>query len=367
MSRKLATIRKIVAINPIEGADKIEVATVDSWSVVVKKGEFSVNDLCIYFEIDSFIPNKIAPFLTKEGKEPRTFMGIKGERLRTVKLRGQISQGLILPLDAHTIGLREGTDVTDVFDVVKYDLENKEEPEPKGLFATLMKNKLFRNAIGKYYLKLTKKKGAGLFPSSVSKTDEERVQNLTNSFNNYWKETSGWSVSEKLDGQSVSYYIENVKGWFSTKRELGVCSRNFKLPKPDGTSYWDVARRYEIKEKLLKHKANYAIQGEIIGPRIQANKYQRNANELYVFNVINLDTKIKLCNSEVVAFCKELGLSTVPYISFDTTLPKTIEELLSMADGQSVVYPTIREGLVFRKDNVSFKAISNKFLLKEAD
>jgi len=121
--RKLASIQKIIDIHPIEGADAIEVATINSWKVVVKKGEFNVGDLVVYLEVDSWVPTALAPFLTK-GKEPREYDGIKGERLRTIKLRGQLSQGLILPLE-YSPGLyiqgSEDDDVSELLGVVKYD------------------------------------------------------------------------------------------------------------------------------------------------------------------------------------------------------------------------------------------------------
>ena len=97
--RKMARIVKIDAINPIPDADAIEVATVGGWKVVVKKGEYSVGQLAIYCEIDSFIPTTIASFLTKPGHTPKVYEGVEGERLRTVKLRRQLSQGLLLPLE----------------------------------------------------------------------------------------------------------------------------------------------------------------------------------------------------------------------------------------------------------------------------
>ena len=122
--RKLATIRKIAAIEPIEGADAIEVAVVDGWKVVVKKGEFQVDALAVYIEIDSWVPTELAPFLSK-GKEPREFESVKGERLRTVKLRGQLSQGLLLPLEPTCANIEselfEGLDVSLPLNILKWE------------------------------------------------------------------------------------------------------------------------------------------------------------------------------------------------------------------------------------------------------
>lgn len=96
--RKLACVKRIDDLLPIEGADKIEVAVVGGWKVVVKKGDFKKGELAVYLEIDSWVPTEVAPFLTKSGHEPKEYNGVKGERLRTVKLKKQISQGLLLPI-----------------------------------------------------------------------------------------------------------------------------------------------------------------------------------------------------------------------------------------------------------------------------
>jgi hypothetical protein len=148
--RKLASIRKINLVEPIEGADAIEVATVDGWKVVVKKNEFKVGDLVVYFEIDSWVPTGLAPFLSK-GKEPREYNGIKGERLRTIKLRGQISQGLILPYAICGKICEEGEDVSELLYIQKY-----EAPIPAQLAGQVKST----------------------FPSFIPKTDQERVQNI---------------------------------------------------------------------------------------------------------------------------------------------------------------------------------------------
>ena len=149
--RKLATVRSIDEIRPIKGADLIELAVVGGWHSVVKKGEFGVGDEIIYCEIDSWIPQTIAPFLCK-GEEVREYEGVKGERLRTVKLRGQLSQGLILPIsviDQASLGrcLSVGEDVSEILGIIKY-----EPPIPAQLAGDVV----------------------GLFPSFIFKTDEER-------------------------------------------------------------------------------------------------------------------------------------------------------------------------------------------------
>jgi RNA ligase (TIGR02306 family) len=116
--RKLASVRKILEIRPIPSAEAIECAVVDGWTVVIKKGEFKQGDLAVYCEIDSWIPHDLAPFLSK-GEQPREYRDVRGERLGTIKMRGQLSQGLLLPLNP-SIQPIEGLDVTDQLGILKY-------------------------------------------------------------------------------------------------------------------------------------------------------------------------------------------------------------------------------------------------------
>ena len=197
MERKLASIRRITDIQPIPNADAIEVVVVGGWKVVTKKGEFNVGDLCVYCEIDSFLP--ILPqyeFLRKSSYK-KLSTGEEGFRLRTIKLRGQVSQGLVLPLSVLPGGreLFEGMDVTEVLSITKY-----EPPIPASLAG----------------------KVKGLFPSFLHKTDEERVQNLANEFGilHLFQPNKTYYVTEKLDGSSATFYFRNG--------EFGVCSRNLE-------------------------------------------------------------------------------------------------------------------------------------------
>jgi hypothetical protein len=372
--RKLASVQKIVSLTPIPEADKIETARVLNWDVVVKCNEFGVGDLVVYIEIDSFVPNAIAPFLTKVGKEPNNYMNVKGEVLKTVKLRKQISQGLILPLSVISVtkGLKEGDEVTKILGIIKYDVENQEENEKNPvksnkIFKYLMKHSWFRNSIGNRIL-IYKGHPKGEFPSHIiSKTDETRIQGLVREFD-AWKGTSNWSISEKVDGQSVTYFTETVKPFFFKKKTFGVCSRNLYLKTKENNSYWNVAGLYDIEKKLMNVPFDVAIQGEIIGGKIQGNKYSRNEYEFYVYNVKDIKTNKWYTNGQVKAFCELNGLKSVPYISFNYTIPETIDEIVKMADGESRLQKgVLREGLVIRNNEIpriSFKAISNEFLLK---
>jgi RNA ligase (TIGR02306 family) len=353
--RKLASIKIIDSIQPIEGADVIELAVVGGWKVVVAKDVgHKVGDHVVYCEIDSFLPIKPEfEFLRKSSYKK---MGDQeGFRLKTIKLRGQVSQGLILPIvvlntpDTNIyVTPFEGLDVTEMLGIQKY-----EPPIPAELSG----------------------KVKGNFPSFIRKTDEERVQNLAKEYEG-WK-TQAFYVTEKLDGSSATYYYNN--GVF------GVCSRNLELAEPaefvagmvmcdDGierprqqNSFWKVAQELGIKEKLEAYGKNISIQGELIGEGIQGNPYKIKGQTVRFFNVFDIDKYEYLGLEEFESLITSMGLETVPILDVKFTLPNTVEELLKYADEKSLLNPQFdREGVVIRSIDrkISFKAISNKFLLK---
>jgi RNA ligase (TIGR02306 family) len=338
--RKLATIRKIAAIEPIEGADAIEVAVVDGWKVVVKKGEFVVDSLAVYLEIDSWVPTELAPFLSK-GKEPREYEGVKGERLRTVKLRGQISQGLLLPLSVVTEVQKEdwvtpdefeGSDVTDVLGIIKW--ERPMNAQLAGM-------------------------ARGNFPALVPKTDQERIQNLTRSFEQYQQDI--WSITEKLDGSSCTFYLDD-------EDVFHVCSRNLDLKEDEANSFWKVARKFNIEDIMRRNfMKGMAIQGEMIGEGIQGNQYKVQL-DFYVYDMYNVHTGQYILPMQLKAACEKLGLKHVPILSEIAEISSaTIQSLLQYAEGKSLLNGSNREGVVFKSNTVhdrSFKAISNSWLLK---
>ena len=352
--RKLATLRKIDALRPIPDADAIECAVIGGWTAVVKKGEFKAGDLAVYCEIDSWIPHVLAPFLSK-GKEPRVFDGIAGERLRTMKLRGQLSQGLLLPLDhinAKFYGnalvisndneifdvLKEGNDVSELLGIIKY-----EAPIPAQLAGEVK----------------------GMFPGWIQKTDQERVQNLTEEFDYWLREQHVWEVTEKLDGSSMTVYLRDG--------EFGVCSRNLELKPSETNSLWKVAVRNDLELKLRRANRNLALQGELIGEGIQGNPYKQKGQEFFLFDIYDIDASKYLTPAERNAFVEEHDIKHVPVLAFgaelwDTLGINSIDEILQFAEGKSVMgmIGCEREGLVFKSKAMqcSFKAISNKFLLK---
>lgn len=352
MSRKLATVRIVTDVSLIDGADQIEVATVDSWKVVVRKNEITVGSVVVYFEIDSWIPTTLAPFLTR-GKVPRKFNGIDGERLRTVKMMGQISQGLIMKMEdvikvVPEFGIKElneGTDVTDILGIMKW-----EAPSYTGSVLT-----------------------KGSFPSFIPKTDQERVQNLTKSFDNIKQAT--WEVTEKYDGSSLTVY------YFKHGDEIkeGVCSRNLEVKmetEKEGVinQYWKVVIQDKLLDKLREAGLNIALQGEMVGFKIGPNIYKLTGHNFWLFDIYNIDSGRYYTPSERQEFAKKYEIKHVPILFNEYTFSNTtIEDLLKFAEGKSVLNPeTEREGLVFKRvdriaTNVpidSFKVISNNYLLR---
>jgi RNA ligase (TIGR02306 family) len=319
--RKLASVQRIDALNPIENADAIEVADILGWKVVVKKGEFEVGDLCVYFEIDSVLP-QIPLF---------EFMKDRRYRVRTVKLRGQISQGLAIPvssiLPSEMLADAEynvGFDVTEKIGVVKY------EPE---LHASLGGDTL------------------GNFPGFISKTDEDRIQSNPKLFD--MLRSHGFYATEKLDGCSATYY--KYEGHF------GVCSRNWELKETETNLYWRMAKEYDLENILPE---GYFIQGEIIGPNVQSNRLKLAKNEFRAFNVGEIHTG-RFGFNGFIDFCENHNLLTVPVIALEPF--NTKEELIKLADGCSHLNPNeLAEGFVIRTHDgsISFKVISNEYLLK---
>ncbi len=346
LDRKLATIRAIDAINPIDGADAIEVATVGGWKVVVKKGEFNVGDLAVYFEIDSWMPTELAPFLSK-GKEPREYNGVKGERLRTVRLRKQLSQGLLLPLSILPENLKQHPSFWDQaigFDVTETLAVQKWEPPFNAQLAGMCK---------------------GNFPSFIPKTNEERIQNLSRELQEWADDPDlAWEVTEKLDGSSMTVYLNNG--------EFGVCSRNLELKLEDtDNAFVSAANGYKLEDKLRSLGLNLALQGELISSGIQGNPYGLpNGHSIYfIYKIWDIDKQQYMSPKDRRQLCKDYDLNHVPLISLaESLLGKTMEQMLEEANGKSVLNAnTKREGLVFKSKAGSFKAISNEWLLAGND
>ena len=345
--RKMASIQIIRDITPIEGADAIVLAHVNGWAAVVKKREFSVGQHVVFCEIDSWLPHEIAPFLSN-GKEPREYLGVKGERLRSVKLRGQLSQGLILPYDILPPGeYQQGEDVSEKLGIIKY-----EPPIPAQLSGQVRGN----------------------FPSMVNKTDEERVQNIQG-LDKYLDEV--FVETEKLHGTSVSFILNE-------NDELEVCSRNLSLKEDENNLYWKLAKKNNAVSMLNSVKNYYeaegvsvvtvAIQGEGVGQGVQKGwEYGIQVPEFFMFTIQVNGVKV---SEEDYQMFKQMfhQVKSVPEVR-KATLRQIVGDsseigatLLKYVEGKSDIDgKTIREGSVFRcftDSSFSFKAVSNQFLLK---
>lgn len=332
--RKLARIETIRNIEPIPGADNIEVATVQSWKIVTQKGLHKINDEIIYCELDSFLPVRPEFEFLRKSCYRKMADGSEGFRLKTMKLRGQISQGLILPksiLGESSSKFSVGDEVTGQLGIVKY-----EPPIPACLAGEVK----------------------GMFPGFIPKTDEERIQNLTDRYQEFL--TEEFYVTEKLDGASATYYLRDG--------EFGACSRGLDLKETDNNSFWKIARLLKIEEGLRAMNKNLAIQGELIGEGIQGNLYKLKGQTLRVFNVFDIDAYEYLPFDEFVKVVEDLNLTTVPILETNFKLQENVQDLIASAESASVVNQAqSREGIVLRskgKNRISFKVISNKFLEK---
>ena len=358
--RKLVSVRRIADLQPIPGADAIEVATVDGWKLVVKRGEFKVGDLCAYFEIDCFLPESDPryAFLMKSGV--REFEGVRGHKLRTIKLRGQISQGLALPIGLFVndfIGSKEdegqelcefftpGTDLTELLGIKKW-----EAAIPAQLAGQVK----------------------GVFPSFIRKTDQERCQNLIEEIFTDNKDAK-YEVTMKLDGSSCTIYHRDG--------ELGVCSRNLELKINEENQNNSMIRiLYDtlMNVSLPAIGRNVAIQGEIMGPGIQGNREGFKKTEFFIFDIFDIDRGEYFTPAERQEFVQKLAgwspnVQHVPILAYSANLLDTlgivdVEGLLRFAEGKSINH-AVREGVVFKRldGKFSFKAISNRFLEKEQD
>ena len=359
LMRKLATIRTIANIKPIPNAERIEVAQIDGWEVIISKSDnFSQGDKVVYIEIDSKMP-----------KTPEyDFLKSRKYVVKTIKLRGQVSQGLVLPLAVLPPGnYKVGDDVTEILGVTKYDPEAEQEN------AIVAENKK-QNPIIKYFMRfkwfrklVIKRTAKGKFPDWIKKTDEERIQNKTGLFEQLKANKTQLSVTEKVDGTSSTYFLKKVK---KNKYEFGVCSRNQRLTKEDTSYYWNVARKYKIKEALRKLIGNLdwiVLQGEITGEKIQGNKYPMDGGErFWAFNLISPEGK--LTTEEMQRALLHHGIYTVPIFDNKFVIPEEweISDIVHYVQGKSQIYPRKREGCVFRnvEQDISFKCINPEFLIR---
>ena len=326
--RQLASIQKITNLLPIPKADNLELASILGWKVVVKKGEFKIGDLVVYCEIDTVLPDK----------PDFDFLRNKNFRIKTVKLRGEISQGICFPTSILPLGFDvvEGKECTEEIGASKY-----EPPLPACLNG----------------------KVKGRFPSFIIKTDETRVQVQQDKLD-YYKGMECY-ISEKLDGSSVTYYFN--------RGEFGVCTRNIELLEDETNFLWQFANDNELKSKLESFGYNIAIQGELIGEGIQSNKLNIKGKTVRFFSVFDIDKYSYYDFDNFKYLFNKFDLSIVPIISTDYKLSNNIDDIIEMATIKSLILDTVwAEGIVIRplaerndsNNRLSIKAINPKFLLK---
>lgn len=362
MSRKLASIKTISEIHPIPEKDRIELAIVDGWQVIVQKGEYQIGDKTIFVEIDSILPEK----------PEFEFLRSKKFRIKTMKMRGTLSQGICFPLsilpDLKGEKYEVEDDVTDILGVKKFEAdednivtnESKSQKYSHSIFKFLFKSALIRKLL------LPKKQNKG-FPDFISKTDETRIQNMPFILQN---KDIKYVEREKIDGQSGTFFLRRMKKtwpWQKQCFDFGVCSRNMRLWNETSKSYWKVAIKYNIKsvlEDLIGDNEFVAIQGECIDTNVQGNKYKVTEADIYAFNLIYPSGKIPCLQGEEIL--KKYGIKWCPLVNAEFVLPDTVNDLLDHVTGKSQLGDNLREGSVFRcyEKNLSFKAVSPDFLIK---
>ena len=381
--RALAYIQHVTNIRPIDGADNIEQCNVLGWNLICKKGEFHEGDPCVYIEIDSKVPER----------EEFEFLRAKGFKVKTMKLGkfNCISQGLAMPQSAfkELAGLSEGTDVTDILGIkysVQEDNARKGNGDPNAKYKSMAARhqKTFKKKWARWMMRRSwgrkvmffffgkKKDNPRGFPTFVSKTDEERVENQP------WRIGDGktYLATEKLDGTSCTYALER-KG--RNKFEFYVCSRNVRQQDEkqecyhDHNIYWDLAFKYNIEQHLKDFLNQFpqlkwvCIQGEGVGS-VQGNPLKLTEDDLYVFNFKESQTG-RWSSMAGAGQVREWGMKWVPILG-EVQMPDTMEELKVLATGKSKVNPEVmREGIVYRSldGSDSFKNVSREYLLSKKE
>jgi len=360
--RKLATVATVLGISPIMDADQIELAQIRGWKVVVGKNQFKVGDLCIYLEIGSICPDGISEelkdemkTLTKRLSKNPSEKNILGNRIneisltntrpefeflrqkkfivKTHKIRGVCSQGIVFPIDIltnvgvdlNTFELHDGMDLTELLGIVQYV-----EPEPANL-----------GGIAK-----------GHFPINQLSSDEERIENLNEVYSRMREYK--YVVTEKLEGTSSTFFLGVT--------EFGVCSRSLNLKESENNTFWKVARKLNIEEKMRKYAevheiVNFNIQGEVVGEGIQSNIYKLKGQTVRLYAAFNIDTQTYFEYEQFLSMVSEMELETCPIIYTDYELPENFDDLFELVDNFKTTFGNsvgkfVAEGLVFVAKNV---------------
>lgn len=429
--RQLARVVAIDDVIPHPNADRMSLAIIGGWQVCIKLDEFKKGDLALYCEIDSLVPTSVPEFAFLEERSDglKSFGEQTYSRIKTIKLRKELSQGLLVPIPRQLEApVEAGDDLTEALGVLKYEKSaSKNTTEVEQRYSWY--HRLALRIHGPNIEPLP-------FPSFLRKSEENRVQNTSSQYARAVADGELFEVSVKLDGESLTVYSTINDGELST----GVCSRNCEIRQEDIVfTPWQTVRRWvgglmlrnrrafswrritwpeytsaplpwlrdfvnsnELRDVInvglprvtrIIHAANdpfmafalnrqlmdklrvqhritgiaYTIQGELFGPGIQSNYEGVNETQYNVYRVYRNGTEV-LTPAEARQVCKEMGLIYVPVLEEATTLPATMAEALKNADGKRYYSnKPNREGLVYKSltRDYSFKVISNKYLLSE--
>lgn len=375
--RKLVTIREISALTPIDGADFIELAQVDGWNCVVKKGEFKEGDRGMFFEIDSLIPvdDPRFAFMTSNIRE---YDGIRMARIRTMKLRGQISQGLMLPIERFKAEIYEVTAKLMLAAESEEDLNTIEDG-----------NVNYAEALGvRKYERIESGNGgikpAGDFPWFAPKTDQPRIQNFHKHLLKQNQDME-FAVTLKMDGSSTTVIYTTDEKYHIGKLDVDenngqmiVCSRNLTLKDEDDNRWWAGVRNSGLDKAVKNHNLetgrNLAFQGELVGGNIQGNHENHKEFKVYIFSIYDVDNARYLSYDEFEDIMNSDTFVNVPRVPVLETIRLSdfndVKSYLDYAEKVKSPFCKIPEGVVFHRihcddnDYISFKAISNRYLLK---
>lgn len=350
--RKLVSVRNITDIQPIEGADKIEKVFVDGWVVVAQKGIHSVGDTILYFEIDSFLPETDERFESFMKFGTRKFNDVTGHKVKTIRLRGVYSQGIIMPLAEfpEIINPQEDVDYSEIIGVVRW-----EAPESFGKAGKLGDSK-------------------GNFPWFLRKSDQERIQNIYGKLS-HANFNSKFVGTLKMDGSSVTVFY--VDGESYDNKGFGICSRNLEvkydpeLPANEqgrfveGALYSDLFNKVKRLHEL--YGSYYAIQGELVGEGIQKTFEKFTEYQVFAYNIFDIEKHEYVDYNTFNQMAEAIDLQICPVVYEEQCILKeSLEDILLLANGESIRAP-YREGIVWKQvdGNIQFKAISNKYLEKQ--
>lgn len=412
-NRPLAHIEKIVQTYSIEGADKVEMAQVLDYHVLVQKGQFKAGDLAVYIEVDSILPDglpqedvakyneKKIELKTTKDKEQKAkieaeiseivkantipefeFLRPKKFTIKAMKNNklGIVSMGILFPLNemlnviskldpqAPTFTPSIGLDITSKLKIEKV-VEDEEEAglveKPTKFDSFMMRFKLYRKL--KKYIKANTIKGTWQ-PFFPSVSDEENIQKIYTKMYNTYGEKDGWVITEKLEGQNISCVLYTTKRFgFLNKKNFGICSRTRFLKTDDGSDFWKTAKKLNVEDKMRKIGKNLLLRGEHCGGKIQGNIYGLPSNDIYLFEVCDIDKQRFYTWDEFKFFCAKYDFKHAPLIDENASLLPTVQEMLDYSNANSVLAPVLREGIVWRRKEdtrISFKIRSPDYLIK---